>query len=394
MKKVHLFERFSILFVLLLVFLSSYCLVFGTGETTYIIPPICNTTPTVKPNMDGVIPILNEVYFEVTAPCALGAHLTLINTTGPQPTMVIPDGQMGTDSIIRFPKFSATMFDDGKYALMIEVYYPTTLGIPSRFIGTTSNPKYFIIKNTVTTTTPSTTPPTSGSDASSNTTPVINNTNTTTTGTSTSGSGSTTSTINTVTEDLAARITKNGVPLTDAEQKTYNANLFLDAEQAILPEDLETAPTSTILTTENVDITEQGDTTSKVTLRGKAEPNTVIWLYIFSEPIVVEVKTDANGDWSYTLEQNLAAGKHEVYVAVKQSDGTVTAKSQPFSFFVGTAEAASVAEATAKSDTPTEKNYLIYYITLAASFIAIMVAVVFLLVTKSHIKKHEADAKA
>lgn len=82
---------------------------------------------------------------------------------------------------------------------------------------------------------------------------------------------------------------------------------------------------------------------------GKALPNTYVTIYIFSDPIVLTVKTDADGDWSYVLDKDIEDGEHQVYVAITDNTGKITAKSEAVAF-VKTAEAASIvapAEASA-----------------------------------------------
>lgn len=76
----------------------------------------------------------------------------------------------------------------------------------------------------------------------------------------------------------------------------------------------------------------------KALIRGKGLPNSYITLYIFSTPIVVTVKTDEDGSWSYTFDKELEDGEHEVYVGVTDNAGRIVAKSNPFTF-VKTAEA-------------------------------------------------------
>lgn len=75
-----------------------------------------------------------------------------------------------------------------------------------------------------------------------------------------------------------------------------------------------------------------GATTSSVTLRGRALPNSFVTLYVFSEPIVVTLKTDEYGEWTYTLDKELPDGNHEVYTAITDSGGRVLAKSEPLPF--------------------------------------------------------------
>jgi hypothetical protein len=70
----------------------------------------------------------------------------------------------------------------------------------------------------------------------------------------------------------------------------------------------------------------------KMEFKGKALPNSFVTVYVFSTPIVVTVKTDANGNWSYVLDKELENGKHEVYVAMTDSGGKIVAKSSPLPF--------------------------------------------------------------
>mgnify|MGYP001591408897 FL=1 len=96
-------------------------------------------------------------------------------------------------------------------------------------------------------------------------------------------------------------------------------------------------------------------------LSGKGLPNSFITIYIYSDlPIILTIKTDSNGNWSYVLDKQLADGQHEVYVVVTDNTGKITAKSEPL-FFVKTAEAITVipsAEASLQQKTasPVEKR--------------------------------------
>lgn len=87
----------------------------------------------------------------------------------------------------------------------------------------------------------------------------------------------------------------------------------------------------------------------KALLSGTALPNSYVTLYIFSTPIVITVKTDRDGNWSYIFDKELENGEHEVYVGVTDNSGRVLAKSNPFTF-VKTAEAFTPVGAT--SDRP------------------------------------------
>jgi hypothetical protein len=84
--------------------------------------------------------------------------------------------------------------------------------------------------------------------------------------------------------------------------------------------------------------TSEGDATG-IVLSGTAIPNSQVLLYIFSEPLVLTTETDANGDWTYVLEDPLEPGEHEVYVAVEGEDGEAV-RSSAFSF--GVAQVAAI----------------------------------------------------
>jgi hypothetical protein len=70
----------------------------------------------------------------------------------------------------------------------------------------------------------------------------------------------------------------------------------------------------------------------KIEIAGVALKNSFITLYLFSTPIIVTLKTDANGNWSYTMDKELENGKHEIYVAMTDNKGKIVAKSSPLPF--------------------------------------------------------------
>ncbi len=81
---------------------------------------------------------------------------------------------------------------------------------------------------------------------------------------------------------------------------------------------------------------------NQLVFSGKALPNSFVRLYIYSDnPIIVTVRTDSDGNWTYELDKELENGEHEVYVAVTDNTGKITSKSKPL-MFVKTAEAVTV----------------------------------------------------
>ncbi len=119
------------------------------------------------------------------------------------------------------------------------------------------------------------------------------------------------------------------------------------AEQALLNKATFEQPKSfgvadpTSLKIEKVEINNAASS-SNVRLAGKALPDQVFSLFIYSSlPIIVTVKTDQNGNWSYDLDKSLTDGKHEAYVVLNDESGKIETKSAPFSFFVSEARAVS-----------------------------------------------------
>jgi hypothetical protein len=71
---------------------------------------------------------------------------------------------------------------------------------------------------------------------------------------------------------------------------------------------------------------------SRIIFSGKAPPNAFVTLYIFSDPIVVAVKADHDGSWSYALDKDLSDGTHEIFSAITDSTGRIMVRSSGFSF--------------------------------------------------------------
>jgi hypothetical protein len=86
--------------------------------------------------------------------------------------------------------------------------------------------------------------------------------------------------------------------------------------------ELPTADSVTIKGLKNETIS--GHSGSKVTailVSGTGTPNASIFLYIFSDPMVLRAQTNSQGQWNYVLENPLKPGHHEFY-AVSQTDSS------------------------------------------------------------------------
>lgn len=121
------------------------------------------------------------------------------------------------------------------------------------------------------------------------------------------------------------------------------------------------------------------DSASKYVFSGKAEPDEVVTLYVYSDlPLVVTVKTDENGNWEYELSKSLIDGEHEVYVALNDNTGKVVNKSKPINFFVKEARAMSVKDFVSSevdSDVQKSDEVMSYYPIIAVLIIIIGILV-------------------
>jgi hypothetical protein len=134
-----------------------------------------------------------------------------------------------------------------------------------------------------------------------------------------------------------------------------------------------------------------------VRFKGRGYPNEVSTLFIYSSiPIIVTVKSDENGNWIYDLDRRLSSGKHEVYVAINDSEGKLLEASVPKMFFVAEARAislddylgiqpANTSNFVEKTDS-TIKNYVI-----GGGIIVIMLIIAFLLLKRVIVNKHEGQ---
>ncbi|NTU98709.1 hypothetical protein HGA64_01735 [Candidatus Falkowbacteria bacterium] len=115
---------------------------------------------------------------------------------------------------------------------------------------------------------------------------------------------------------------------------------------------------------------------SVMVLEGKAKPNTLVTVYLYSPlPIVLTVQSDKNGNWRYDFDKQLTSGKHEAYVVLNDQDGKVESKSAPFSFFVNEARAISQDDLLqANVNVYDQPNNMIIWYAVAGSFLTLLIA--------------------
>lgn len=107
-------------------------------------------------------------------------------------------------------------------------------------------------------------------------------------------------------------------------------------------------------------------------ITGSAEPNSIVLIYVYSKmPLVLTVKTDASGNFVYSLQDSILDGKHSVYVAVTNETGKIKEKSNPLTFFVSQARAETpndfLREQIISTKDTKRESFMTFYIIAGAS---------------------------
>jgi hypothetical protein len=143
-----------------------------------------------------------------------------------------------------------------------------------------------------------------------------------------------------------------------------------------------------------------GSPTKSLRFKGTAKPNSDVLLYVFSEPLVLYAKADANGSWEYDLVDPLEPGNHEAYSVVESTDGSYK-RSSPFAFLIQTAQASaenpngySLSVQTVSSLAPTASKRQVNLYVIGASIIVLLVlgsGSFFLVRTLRHVPKDQDE---
>ncbi len=132
--------------------------------------------------------------------------------------------------------------------------------------------------------------------------------------------------------------------------------------------------------------TQTSETGQTVLMQGRAAPNTIVTILIYSNPVVVTVQADANGVWKYTLEEPLEAGEHTAYVVVPQEDGTQV-RSAINTFIVPPVYASAEDGLNLKQGSLPESNAIGNFIVIAALLILDAIAILLFVYRMKNKKK-------
>lgn len=89
---------------------------------------------------------------------------------------------------------------------------------------------------------------------------------------------------------------------------------------------------SDIYKVEKVRSVQAQDGSTLIEISGRALPLSYVKLFIYSQPVIVTVKTDEYGRWIYSLDKPLTDGQHTVYATLINSQGRIAARSEVYVF--------------------------------------------------------------
>ncbi|MFZ3054533.1 MAG: Ig-like domain-containing protein, partial [Minisyncoccales bacterium] len=184
---------------------------------------------------------------------------------------------------------------------------------------------------------------------------------------------------NGISDDLDSRLGDEGLTTAVKESLTGVDKAIVDGKTLEQPKYAEVT-TSASLVVSSVTTVKTEDNKSNLKFEGKAEPNQIVTLFIYSTmPIVVTVQADANGNWTYELDKTMVDGTHEVYVAINNDEGAIVEASLPTPFFIQEAQAVSVDDFVATTGDATEvsgqtNTLMMLYIFSGIAIILILIA--------------------
>ncbi|MBU2579141.1 hypothetical protein KKA09_03430 [Patescibacteria group bacterium] len=100
----------------------------------------------------------------------------------------------------------------------------------------------------------------------------------------------------------------------------------------------------------------------RIKIEGKGIPNSFVTIYVYSQPLVLTTKVDAEGNFAYVLDKPLPEGVHRVYVAITNNQGKIKERSEVFNFLKTSTAVAAIAPPIFPEEvaSPAERLYGVY----------------------------------
>lgn len=178
-----------------------------------------------------------------------------------------------------------------------------------------------------------------------------------------------------------AKAATRGTGKTDGQKVAEGLNPLEEGEARIGYQDPRQDIESHVSSTYRVDKVQlvQENGAERLVFEGSALPSSYVTLFIYSTPIVVTVRTDDSGAWTYEMTQELENGEHQMYVATVDGSGRILARSNPI-LFTKSAEAATIGIAGSLDTAGNAQNFLkdnFILITLAVLIAIVILTMMF-----------------
>lgn len=130
----------------------------------------------------------------------------------------------------------------------------------------------------------------------------------------------------------------------------------------------------------------------KIKIEGKGIPNSFVTIYLYSEPLVLTTKVDAQGNFVYILDKPLTEGVHRVYVAITNNEGKIKERSEVFNFLKTPVAVAAIVPPVFPEDTasPAERLYGVYTL-LIASIVVVSLILSLIIIDILNRRKRKID---
>ena len=137
------------------------------------------------------------------------------------------------------------------------------------------------------------------------------------------------------------QVTEKVVTSEPINPNSFTTNQVVEEE---IPVSVSEFDPSIFLTGENIKLNSiknlKKDNKTYLHFDGTTKPNTLVTLYVFSNPVIVTVKSDAKGNWSYDRGKGLDSGKHSAFATIY--DDGVTRRSAVKNFFLAKSSVGSL----------------------------------------------------
>jgi hypothetical protein len=136
------------------------------------------------------------------------------------------------------------------------------------------------------------------------------------------------------------------------------------------------APISENYQIKKVEMIDLSPKEKRIKIEGKGTPNSFVTIYLYSEPLILITKVDAEGNFVYVLDKPLTEGVHRVYVAITNNEGKIKKRSEVFNFLKTPVAVAAIVPPVFPEEvaSPAERLYNVYTFLIASIIVVSLIS--------------------